>query len=126
MSTPTEEHGKLVWRDEQGYVHRDDGPALIAPDGTVWWVRHGAFHRDNNLPAYITDNMQIWYVNGKLHRTNGPAWITQQPDGSFVYAWRVRGNSIVNNQQYMQLAEVSEAEMAAIVLQYGDVTNEYI
>ena len=46
-SEPTEIHpdGTLVWRNDRGQVHREDGPALIYPDGEQYWCINGEFHR---------------------------------------------------------------------------------
>lgn len=39
-----------IWKDEEGKLHRDGGPAMIYNNGT-----------------------EIWYQHGKRHRINGPA-----------------------------------------------------
>lgn len=52
MSKMKIERGDRVWRDEKGYFHRENGPAIIERCGD-----------------------QEWWVNGKRHRTDGPAVI---------------------------------------------------
>ncbi len=56
-------------------IHRDDGPALIWPDGTQHWYQNGLRHRINGPAIIRSDGYQAWCQNGQLHRTNGPAVI---------------------------------------------------
>lgn len=91
---------RKTWRDEQGRLHREGGPASIITDDE-WtletnqddiltdypnvnhieaWYTHGKLDRRDGGPAktVIKDGkivMQEWYVDGKLHRKNGPAHI---------------------------------------------------
>ncbi len=65
----------LVWRDEQGYRHRDDGPAEIEPDGTQTWRQHDELHRDDGPAVIRLDGKRAWYQHGELHRDDGPAVI---------------------------------------------------
>lgn len=48
------------WRTDEGYLHREDGPAIIYPNGD-----------------------QVWFLNGVLDRPNGPAVV--RTDGSIEY-----------------------------------------
>jgi hypothetical protein len=34
-------YGITTWYDEAGQLHKDDGPAIILPDGSVNWYLHG-------------------------------------------------------------------------------------
>jgi hypothetical protein len=55
------------WKDKDGRLHRDDGPAVIKPDGTQEWYQHDERHRDDG-PAWIwPDGRQLWYQ----HNANG-------------------------------------------------------
>jgi hypothetical protein len=51
-----DEDGTKRWRNKDGHLHREDGPAIVYKDGT-----------------------QFWWLNDKLHREDGPAVIF--PDG---------------------------------------------
>ena len=63
----------VEWKDEDGRLHRDDGPAEIEVDGAQRWCRHGKLHREDG-PAWIrADGSQAWYQYGKMHREDGPA-----------------------------------------------------
>jgi hypothetical protein len=60
-------------RNENGELHRVDGPAIEWADGyRSWWV-DGKRHRTDG-PAYEGPNgRRAWWVDGKRHRTDGPA-----------------------------------------------------
>lgn len=62
-----------AWYDDQRRLHRKDGPAYIAVDGSrEWWV-HGERHRDDGPAIEAADGTRAWYRHGELHRRGGPA-----------------------------------------------------
>ncbi|MFA7275886.1 MAG: hypothetical protein WC043_03685 [Pseudobdellovibrionaceae bacterium] len=82
--------------DEEGLLHREDGPAAILTNGTQKWYRHGKLHREDG-PAKITPDMpqrgeywgtQRWFQNGIMHREDGPACILR--DGTKKWFHRGR------------------------------------
>ena len=104
----------MEYRDKDGELHREDGPAVIWPDGTrhwYWhgkphrgdgpakirsdgkqeWYWHGERHRDDGPAEIWANGEQFWYQYGELHREDGPAWI--EPDGK--QRWYRRGEWIV-------------------------------
>ena len=54
-------------------LHREDGPALIFPDGTKTWYRHGIIHRDGGPAVEMEHGTKKWFQNGEEHREDGPA-----------------------------------------------------
>lgn len=57
-----------------GSVHCVDGPAVVIPDlrREEWWLK-GVRHRVDG-PAFVQEgSREEWWVNGKLHRVDGPA-----------------------------------------------------
>jgi hypothetical protein len=61
--------------NDSGKYHREDGPAIIYPDGRQAWYKDGKLHREDG-PAFIWPNgRQVWYKDGKIHREDGPAII---------------------------------------------------
>lgn len=55
-------------RNSNGAYHREDGPAVVYPDGTQHWYRNGMFHRDDGPAVILPDGTQKWYRNGQLIR----------------------------------------------------------
>jgi len=51
-----------------GVFHKEDGPASIHKDGTLFWYKEGVLHNASG-PAiiYVTGNSE-WYLNGKKVR----------------------------------------------------------
>jgi hypothetical protein len=85
----------MEYFNEEGKLHREDGPAIINGDRKEWYI-HGELHRENGPalidngkigwyqnnklhcldgPALIDSNYKIWCVNGLMHREDGPAYI---------------------------------------------------
>lgn len=65
--------GDVHWRDKDGELHRDGGPAVIEVSGTEMWLKHGRMHRDDGPAVVHYYGDKLWYRDGKLHREDGPA-----------------------------------------------------
>ena len=61
------------WRNQDGYLHRLDGPAEEKINGTKEWYQNGKRHREDGPDREWTDGTKWWYKNGQLHREDGPA-----------------------------------------------------
>ena len=51
-------------RNNHGQLHREDGPAVIYPNGSYHWYRNGRRHRDDGPAEVFPDGKQFWYQNG--------------------------------------------------------------
>jgi hypothetical protein len=61
------------YENEQGQLHREDGPAYERYDGyKEWWI-NGLRHRLNGSAIEWSDGRKEWWVNGNRHRLDGPA-----------------------------------------------------
>jgi hypothetical protein len=69
----TDGSGTKRWRNEEGKLHRFDGPAVEWADGDREWYIDGKPHRMDGPALEWTDGGKSWYVDGKLHRLDGPA-----------------------------------------------------
>jgi hypothetical protein len=85
-------------------LHRDDGPALITPEGKSWY-RHGQLHRDGGPAVEMAHGTKKWFQNDVLHRDDGPAIDTGKPGTS---RWFVRGVELTPEQ----IAEKRRAQAA--------------
>jgi hypothetical protein len=72
----------IVYTNEQGQYHCEDGPALIYPNGTKVWFKHGKRHREDGPAIEYHDGDKSWYQEGKFHREDGPAieWKDKKPE----------------------------------------------
>lgn len=77
--------GMKSYKDDEGRFHRDDGPALIYPHGSVSYYRHGKLHRDEEAGPAQSDpqGLALYFKDGLRHRESGPAAI--YPDGLIEY-----------------------------------------
>jgi hypothetical protein len=74
MNNPEiDEYGDKVWRNEQGQLHREDGPAIEWANGGKYWYLNGKRHREDGPALEYIDGSKSWYLNGQLHREDGPA-----------------------------------------------------
>jgi hypothetical protein len=69
-------------------------PEIEECGNQIWCNKKGQFHREDG-PAYINpDGYQSWYTNGKYHHTN---------------------------KSFQKAANLSDEDMTAMILKYGDV-----
>ena len=79
--------GMRRYYNNSGRLHREEGPAVIGPNGECEWYRNGLRHRTDG-PAFVSPiGVKEWYLHGKLHRTDGPAVIHE--DGA--KEWWIHG-----------------------------------
>ena len=68
-----DERKTIRWYNEQGKLHREDGPAVERADGNKFWYRNDQRHREDGPAIEYADGTKFWYRNGQLHREDGPA-----------------------------------------------------
>lgn len=85
----------MNYRNEAGKLHRTDGPALVHANGD-----------------------REWWVNGKRHRTDGPALVR----ANGCKEWWFNGKRFVNTTSYRNNAKLSDEQMLALVIKYGEIS----
>ena len=63
----------IEWRNEQGQLHKVDGPAVEHEDGYQEWYLNGKRHRADGPAVMFPSGSKYWYLNDQLHRVDGPA-----------------------------------------------------
>ena len=85
----------MEWRNEQGELHRECGPAVIYANGDYEYYLDGKLHRAEGPAVRWTDEdgdiKTEWYWDGKLHRAEGPA--VEYKSFGFT-AWYIHGREI--------------------------------
>lgn len=56
--------GDKSWLNQQGLLHREDGPAYIREDGTQEWFINGPRHRENGPALEHSSGRKSWYIFG--------------------------------------------------------------
>ncbi len=69
----TDIDGTKFWKNKEGQLHRDDGPAAEYISGDKIWFQNGEYHRVDGPAVENASGQKGWFVNGKLHRVDGPA-----------------------------------------------------
>jgi len=68
-----DDEGNKYWYNEDGELHREDGPAIEYVSGTKEWLINGELHREDEPAIEGADGSKFWYLNDKRHREDGPA-----------------------------------------------------
>jgi hypothetical protein len=56
--------GSAKYFDDDGHLHREDGPAVEDADGTECWYRHGQLHRLDGPAVVREGGSGEWWVRG--------------------------------------------------------------
>jgi len=57
------DNGEFRWYNQEGQLHREDGPAVEHSDGTKkWWV-NGKLHREDGPAVEHSDGYKAWYLD---------------------------------------------------------------
>ncbi len=65
----TDEYATCYYND-LGQYHREDGPAIIYPNGHKEWLINGMYHRIDGPAIEYADGSKAWYLYGeKLTKT---------------------------------------------------------
>lgn len=71
-----ETHDGTIIHTKDGRIHREDGPAIIAPENEqLSWYLDGELHREDGPAVVRPGIMEEWYIKGERHREDGPAII---------------------------------------------------
>ena len=79
----TDRYGTIRWYNEDGELHREDGPAVEDADGGKEWYINGNRHREDGPAVDWPDGTKSWWINGERHREDGPA--AEYADGTKVW-----------------------------------------
>jgi hypothetical protein len=74
---------RTEYRNEQGQLHREDGPAVVYTNGNKYYYKNGLIHREDGPAIEFADGEKHYFINGLMHNENGPA--AEYKDGSIVY-----------------------------------------
>jgi hypothetical protein len=58
--------GNKKWRNSNGELHRDGGPALEMINGHTAWFQNGKEHREDGPAVHYVNGTELWYLNGKM------------------------------------------------------------
>ena len=114
--------GVISYYNDDFNTHREDGPAMIYPDGRQYWYINGKLHREDGPAAIYPNGTQYWYINGKRHRENGPAVI--YPNGE--QHWYINFHDVTDKitewakERDIDLENLSEMDKMIISMEWGN------
>jgi hypothetical protein len=90
---------KQEWKNFEGQLHREDGPARIFSDGRQEWWKDGELHREDGPAIDYLDTLKEWWVDGERHRIGGPALIYSSAEEWWVNnkLHRLNGPAVVDS-----------------------------
>ena len=98
MSNPEiDEDGNKFWYNEQGKLHRVDGPAIKWWNGDKEWYLNGQKHRLDGPAIEYSYGTKFWYLNNQLHREDGPAI----EDANGTNEWWLNGKEYTEEEYVM-------------------------
>jgi len=100
---------RTVWYNIEGYLHRDDGPAIEHSDGSKSWYQNNQRHRDDGPAVEYANGSKEWYQNGQCHRDDGPA--IEWADGH--KAWYLEGEYLTE-AEFNALQQTCEGKVVEI------------
>jgi len=59
-----DEYGHKRWKNKEGQLHREDGPACEWTTGSKFWYLNGLCHREDGPAAVYANGEKYWYLNG--------------------------------------------------------------
>ncbi len=89
--------------------------------GNQFWRLNGLSHRDKGPAITITGWYQEWYQFDELHRTDGPAVVYDNLDFT-NHKWYINGLWCRTNKEFQEAAGISNEDMLALVIIYGNIT----
>jgi len=70
----TDHDSAKYWHNQQGQLHREDGPAVEYANGNKYWYQHGKKHREDGPAVEDANGNKCWYQHGQSHREDGLAY----------------------------------------------------
>jgi hypothetical protein len=90
----TDDDGTQFWYNAEGWLHREDGPAVIWTDGDEEWYQDGLLHRMDGPAVIHSTGEQQWFVHDVRHRLTGPARIYADGDQEWYINDRLVTNEV--------------------------------
>ena len=54
-----------IFHLKDGFLHREDGPAIEYASGVKWWMLNGKLHRDNGPAVVDIKEIVGYWINGE-------------------------------------------------------------
>jgi hypothetical protein len=58
---------RIEYQNDNGELHREDGPAVIWNNGSKSWYLNGKRHREDGPAIELSNGYKSWYLNDKQY-----------------------------------------------------------
>jgi len=69
--------GNQICFDEDGFYHRENGPAVIYKCGTEYWLIHGKLHNSNGPAVIEASGEELYFIFGLKIDTIKRDWMKE-------------------------------------------------
>lgn len=100
--------GWRSYRDEKGYYHREDGPALFNDyriDNEYWYYDVKLHRLDGPAAIYNLSKIKSYYIHGNCHRADGPAIERENGNNEYWYN-NINYPNIKNNNEWLRFTKL--------------------
>lgn len=111
---------KRWYKSSTDILHREDGPAIIAPGEFEYYYLDGMQHRADGPAVIWEDGLVLWYNYGMLHRYDGPALYNPYND-NIQKEWYLYDIRIHSASEFQKRSGLTCEEMSILLLRYGDI-----
>jgi hypothetical protein len=80
LTVETDEDSTVTYRNADGELHNENGPAIVCANGEKWYFINGKRHNPNGPAVVFPNGYKAYYINGERHNPNGHAIV--HADGS--------------------------------------------
>ncbi len=87
-----------------GYLHREDGPAVEFVNGNKMWFINGNKHREDGPAIDDVDGTKYWYINDIPHREDGPA--VEHVDGEKSWYYNGKNIKCSSNEEFLKFVKM--------------------
>ena len=65
MKRIVDEYGTIRYYNDEGQLHKEDGPAIEYSNGEKFWYINGKCHREDGPAVEYSDGYKAWWIDGK-------------------------------------------------------------
>ena len=63
MKRIVDEDGTTRYYNDEGQLHKEDGPAIEFLNGAKYWYINGQYHREDGPACECANGDKYWYIN---------------------------------------------------------------
>ena len=67
ITRKVDKDGTIHYKNKNGRLHREDGPAYEETSGYKSWLIKGKWHREDGPARIFTDGYEMYYLNDKKY-----------------------------------------------------------